>query len=191
MIRVPSNRTGGETISSVSLQHYFNSIGLGSRVIVQAPGPTSLERMAAALHCEPARITKMIPLLLDDGPILIVTSGDAGLNRAKFKDAFHQKLAAIPADELRELTGYAPGFLCPFDLKKDVRVYLDISIKRFGLVHVADNSFRASIQLAPLELIHYTKASGWIDVCRGWLANGNDIISPICQKDTAYKHAVI
>lgn len=139
----------------------------------------AIEPMAQALACEPARIAKTIPIRLCDGLSLVVTSGDTRINRTKFKDVFHQKLQMIPAEHLFALTGYTAADLFPFAAETDVRIYLDISIKRFGYVHVANSALSASVRLSTGELAQYTKAAGWVDICRGWLANGNCSMDPV------------
>lgn len=148
---------------------------------VQPERRTTIEYMAETLACEPARIAKMIPVLLCDGLGLIITSGDTRINRTKFKDVFHQKLTEISPDQLRELTGYTSVNLLPFATETDIQIYLDISIKRFGYVHVANSTFNASVQLSTGELVQYIKAIGWVDICRGWLANGNCCMAPAFQ----------
>lgn len=146
---------------------------------LQPERQATAEHMAQALACEPARIAKTIPILLCDGLGLVVTSGDTRINRTKFKDVFHQKLQLIPAEQLYGLAGYTSADLFPFAAETAVQIYLDISIKRFGYVHVANSAFSASVRLSTGELAQYTKAAGWVDICRGWLANGNCGMDPV------------
>lgn len=146
---------------------------------LQPERQAAAEHMAQTLACEPARIARTIPILLCNGPGLVVTSGDTRINRKKFKDVFHQKLQMIPPEQLFELTGCTSADLFPFAAETNVRIYLDISIKRFGYVHVANSAFSASVRLSTSELAQYTKAAGWVDICRGWLANGNCGMTPV------------
>jgi hypothetical protein len=43
----------------------------------------------------------------------------------------------IPFEQVEEVTGHAPGGVCPFGIKDGIEVYLDESLKRFETVYPA------------------------------------------------------
>ena len=49
-----------------------------------------------------------------------------------------------------------------------VSVYLDESMKRFETVFPAAGSSNSAIELTLEELMQYSHAKEWIDVCKGW-----------------------
>lgn len=108
---------------------------------------------------------------MEGSPILIVSAGDAKVNSSKFKAAFHQKAVMIPGNEVKHLIGYEPGAVCPFAVKNDVKVYLDISLKRFEDIHAAGGSLNSTIHLTLDELVTHSHMAGWVDICNGWLVN--------------------
>ena len=59
------------------------------------------------------------------------------VNSSKFKALFHTKPGMIPRDRVFEMTGFAPGGVCPFGVPADIPVWLDVSMKRFEYVHPA------------------------------------------------------
>lgn len=128
----------------------------------------TVELAAEALHCEPARIAKTLSFKYGDSGILIVAAGDARIDNPKFKGLFKMKAKMLTSDEVIELVGHAIGGVCPFALNGDVRVYLDISLKRFKTVFPACGSSNSAIELTPAELEKYSQSLGWIDVCKGW-----------------------
>ena len=103
-----------------------------------------------------------------DGPVLIITAGDAKIDNRKYKDFFHQKARMIPWEEVEEAVGHAPGGVCPFAVNDGVEVYLDASLRRFDTVYPAAGSSNSAIELTIPELERYAAPKGWVDVCKGW-----------------------
>ena len=150
------------------VKQYFDSKGLGERVIVRESIGDTVGNAAKAVGCEPAQIAKTMSFLQSDGPVLIVTAGDAKVNNTKYKAAFAQKAVMIPGERLEELVGHEPGAVCPYAVKDGVRVFLDESLKRFSIVHSSGGSLNSTVSLSPAELEIYASSQGWIDVCNGW-----------------------
>ena len=56
-----------------------------------------------------------------------------------------------------------------FALPEDVKVYLDVSLKRFETVFPAAGSDSSAIELTCEELERYSSNfQEWVDVCKGW-----------------------
>ena len=47
------------------------------------------------------------------------------------------KPSMIARDKVEEITGFAPGGVCPFNVPKDIPVWLDVSMKRFEYIYPA------------------------------------------------------
>jgi prolyl-tRNA editing enzyme YbaK/EbsC (Cys-tRNA(Pro) deacylase) len=131
----------------------------------------TVELAAQALHCEPERIAKTLSFKVDDNYILIVAAGDTKIDNAKFKGLFKTKAKMLAPDEVIEFVGHEIGGVCPFGVNDNVRVYLDISLRRFNTVFPACGSSNSAIELTPDELEKYSNSLGWIDVCKGWQEN--------------------
>ena len=58
----------------------------------------------------------------------------------------------IPRDRVEEVTGFAPGGVCPFGVPADIPIWLNISKKRFEYVHPAGGNEFTSVRLTPEEL---------------------------------------
>jgi prolyl-tRNA editing enzyme YbaK/EbsC (Cys-tRNA(Pro) deacylase) len=129
----------------------------------------TVELAAQALGTEPARIAKTISFKDGEGALLIVAAGDAKTDNIKFKGEFGFKAKMLTPDETLEYTGHAVGGVCPFGLKTDIPVYLDISLKRFQTVFPACGSGNSAIELTCGEMEEYSSNKKWVDVCKGWL----------------------
>ena len=129
------------------------------------------ELAAQAAGVIPARIAKSLSFKVDGKAILIITAGDAKVDNAKFKNAFHTKAKMLTPEEVVDLVGHAVGGVCPFAIKEDVAVYLDCSMKRFPSVFPAAGSANSAIELTCDQLEQYAQnVQGWGDFCKGWQA---------------------
>ena len=64
---------------------------------------------------------------------------------------------------------YDLGGVCPFALPEDVKVYLDVSMKRFETVFPAAGSSNSAVEMTCDELERYaSNFAAWVDVCKGW-----------------------
>lgn len=155
-------------MSFQAVKEYFQKAGLGQRVLWLEQSSVTVEQAAQALGCAPKQIAKTLSFLVEGQPILIVAAGDAKVDNRKYKEQFHQKAAMIPREAVEDLVGHPPGGVCPFCVLPGVKVYLDISLKRFEQVYPAAGSGNSAVLLSPPELEEYSGNAGWIDVCKGW-----------------------
>jgi len=153
-------------LSIDKVRAYLRSRGMDNRILEFEESSATVELAAHAVGCEPARIAKTLSFDLAGDPIVVVTAGDKRIAGGKFKAAFHGKPKMLAAEEVEERIGHAVGGVCPFALKDGVRVYLDVSMKRFETVYPACGSSNSAIELTPEELERLSGAAGWVDVCR-------------------------
>ena len=155
-------------MSFQAVKEFFTQAGLGERVLLLEQSSATVQQAAQALGCQPKQIAKTISFLVEGKPILIVAAGDAKIDNHKYKVQFHQKAAMIPRDQVEPLIGHPPGGVCPFCVQPGVKVYLDLSLKRFEQVYPAAGSANSAVLLSLPELEKYSGSEGWIDVCKGW-----------------------
>ncbi len=149
---------------------YFKGTEMEGKVHELGESSATVELAAQALGCEPARIAKTLSFFIEDRTLLIVAAGDAKVDNRKYKERFGGKARMIPGGEVEARVGHAPGGVCPFGVKEGVEVYLDESLKRFDLVYPAAGSNNSMVVMTLPELETWSKALGWVDVCKGWQA---------------------
>lgn len=155
-------------MSFENVKKYFKEIEMDSKIIELKDSSATVEQAANALGCKPEHIAKTMSFKTKEGPILIVCAGDAKIDNKKYKSVFGQKAKMIPANEVEELIGHLPGGVCPFAIKENVKVYLDVSLKRFEKVYPAAGNGHSAIELTIKELETISKADSWVDVCNNW-----------------------
>ena len=141
-----------------------------ARILEFPVSSATVELAAKAVGVEPRRIAKTLSLRLSgtagDGVILIVAAGDARIDNAKYKARFGCKARMLAPQEAAECVGHAVGGVCPFGVNEGVAVYLDGSLRRFNTVFPAAGSANSAIELDLEELERFSRAAGWVDVCR-------------------------
>jgi prolyl-tRNA editing enzyme YbaK/EbsC (Cys-tRNA(Pro) deacylase) len=155
-----------------AVKEYFRQYGRENDILEFNESSATVELAAHALDVIPARIAKTLSFRSETGCVLVVTAGDAKVDNHKFKEEFGIKAKMLSPDEVLALTGHAVGGVCPFGItNKDVRIYVDISIKRFETVFPACGSSNSAIELNCDELYQYAHGLKWVDVCKNWEDN--------------------
>ena len=134
--------------------------------VVEATTSTATVALAAAAHgVEPARIAKTLALRLGEETILLVTGGEARLDNRKYKARFGAKAKMLDADEVLVATSHPVGGVCPFGLPRPLRVFADVSLRRFDIVVPAAGDTHHALRIAPDRLAQLTGAE-WVDLAQ-------------------------
>ena len=155
-------------MSVAAVKSYLAEYGLADRIIEFDASSATVELAAEDLGCEPALIAKTMACEVDGHAVLVVCAGDAKLWSSAFKKQFGTKPRLVQKDMLDEVVGHPMGGVCPFAVKPDVEVYLDVSLKRFEHVYPAAGSANSAVKLTVPELEACSKSLGWVDVCKDW-----------------------
>lgn len=133
--------------------------------IIELEVSTATVALAAEAHgVEHGRIAKTLAFRLADGrAVLLVASGDARVNNAKFKAALG-KGKMLAAEDVVELTGHPVGGVCPFGLARPLPIYLDVSLRQYDEVLPAAGAVHSAVRLAPDRIAELTDGE-WVDVC--------------------------
>lgn len=154
------------------VREYFESFGAAARIREFDVSSATVELAAQALGCAPERIAKALSFLVDGGCALVVAAGDAKVDNPRFKAQFHTKAKMLTPGEVEAMVGHAVGGVCPFAVNPGVKIYLDASLRRFETVFPACGSSNSAIELTISELEQYSRFDAWVDVCKGWRAEG-------------------
>lgn len=156
-------------MSIAAVREYFRQYGLEERVQEFDVSSATVDLAAAALGCAPERIAKSLTFLVGDRCVMIVTAGDAKIDNSKYKNQFGTKAKMLSAEQVKEMVGHTVGGVCPFAIKKQVDVYLDVSMRRFPSVFPACGSNNSAIELSCEELTKLTQnLVSWVDLCKAW-----------------------
>lgn len=161
-------------MSITAVRAYLAPFSLAQAVLEFPVSSATVELAAQALGTAPARIAKSLSFLTKEGPVLLVTAGDAKVDNTKYKALFHEKARMVSFDEVEVVIGHAAGGVCPFAVRPEVRVYLDCALQRFDTVYPACGSANSAIAnsaiaLSPARLAEVSQNfQCWVDVCKAW-----------------------
>ena len=145
---------------------YLNQFGLVDRVMEFSVSSATVKDAAIAVGCSEDEIAKSLTFLIDGKAIMIIVSGNSKIDNSKYKAEFHAKATMIPFDDVEKLVGHAVGGVCPFGINDGVKVYLDVSLKKYSIVYPAAGSDKSAVKLSIEELERTSKYVRWIDVCK-------------------------
>lgn len=147
---------------------YFEQQGLRDRITEREEVSDTAEHSAVAIGCKIGQIAKTLSFLQNGKLVVILMSGEAKVDNRKYRACFGVKSTMVPFNKVEELTGYAPGAVSPYLLPEGTEVYLDESLKRYHIVYTAAGSLTSTIELTLEELMKYSGAKGFVDVCKNW-----------------------
>jgi len=125
-----------------------------------------VEMAAEALGCEARQIAKTLSFMVEKAPVLVVAAGNVKMDNKKFKGRFGTRPKMIPGELVEEMVGHDVGGVCPFVLKPEVQVYLDISLKQNEIIYPAAGSENSLIELSIEELEEHSAFQEWVDVSK-------------------------
>ncbi|QQE74396.1 YbaK/EbsC family protein [Brevibacillus composti] len=156
-------------MSIETVKAHFRQWNREHDVMEFATPSATVEQAAETIGVIPARIAKTLSFRGEgEKAMLIVAAGDAKVDNKKFRHTFGFKARMLTPDEVLEQTGHVIGGVCPFGLKTELDVFLDDSLKRFETVYPACGSVNSAIELTLDELVRFSSAKEWVDVCKGW-----------------------
>ena len=153
-------------MSLIKVKEYLKKYNYDDKIMEFDLSTATVEEASRELKCTSGEIAKSLSFIVNDDVIVIVVKGDNKIDNHKFKETFHVKAKMIDRDSVEELTGHIPGGVCPFGLNDNVKVYLDISLKKYEYVYPACGSANSAIKLSIPELEKLSNYVKWVDVTK-------------------------
>ncbi len=147
------------------VREHFQRFGLEDRIREFDVSSATVPLAAQAVGCVEERIAKTLCFKLGEDALVLVAAGDARVDNRKFKVQFGKKARMPSPEETETLTGYPAGGVCPFALREGVRVFLDLSLKRFDTVFPSCGSPNSAVEVSIEELESLSSFEEWVDVC--------------------------
>lgn len=115
---------------------------------------------ARAVGSDVSEIVKSLIVLCDDRPMLALVPGDRRGDMAKIASAAGATKARVAhAREVPDLTGFAPGAVAPFPLRRIERAFIERVLLAEDQLWVGAGSTRHMAVLPTRELVRLTRAS--------------------------------
>lgn len=153
-------------MSLKNVQNHLKKYNLDKNIIVLNESSATVSLAAHALKCREEEIAKTMSFIVNDNYIVIVIPGNRKIDNKKYKETFKTKAKMVPIEDLETNIGHIMGGVCPFGLKENVQVYLDVSLKNYHVVYPAAGEANTAVKLTLEELIESSEFKEWIDVCK-------------------------
>jgi prolyl-tRNA editing enzyme YbaK/EbsC (Cys-tRNA(Pro) deacylase) len=129
-------------------------------IIEEFPQGTPTARDAAqAVGCELGQIVKSLVFTCGASNVLVMVPGDRRADGTKIASAAGCEKARVAGGELVvEATGFEPGAVAPFPLRRIDRVFVDRSLLALDRVWIGAGSTRHMAALAPGDLVRLARA---------------------------------
>jgi Cys-tRNA(Pro) deacylase len=138
---------------------FLRESGVEARIEEFDAGTPTAEDAARAVGCTLGQIVKSLVFDCDGRPFVVLVPGDRRADARKVARAAGARRAKIAgADEVRTVTGFAPGAVAPFPLPKVDRILIDCQVLVHDRVWIGAGSPRHMATLAPADLVRLTKA---------------------------------
>jgi prolyl-tRNA editing enzyme YbaK/EbsC (Cys-tRNA(Pro) deacylase) len=69
------------------------------------------------------------------------------------------------AETVMQITGFAPGGVCPFALRQQVSVYLDNSLKEYDITFIAAGTPHSALPISA-EMLEKVTGGSWVDATK-------------------------
>jgi prolyl-tRNA editing enzyme YbaK/EbsC (Cys-tRNA(Pro) deacylase) len=133
----------------------------GTEVVIEefrAGTPTARDA-ARAVGCELRQIVKSLVFRCDDRVLLVMVPGDRRADADKIAAAGGCARARVADAELvLEATGFEPGAVAPFPLRRIDRVFADRNLLAVDRVWIGAGSTRHMAGIAPGDLLRLARA---------------------------------
>ena len=153
-------------MSYLKAKQHLEKYNLGDRIIEFSSSTATVALSAEQVGVSGGEIAKSMSFIVNDNPILVIVAGDKKIDNHKYKDEFKVKAKMISFDDVETLIGHKAGGVCPFGINDNVRVYLDLSLKKYEYVYPACGTSNTAVKLLINELEKVSKYIKWVDVCK-------------------------
>jgi Cys-tRNA(Pro) deacylase len=138
---------------------YLREAGVESRIEEFSEGTPTAEDAARAVGCALGQIVKSLVFDCDGRSIVVLVPGDRRADRRKIAEAAGCHAARIAGpDQVQDATGFAPGAVAPFPLRRVESVFIDRSLLKHRVVWIGAGSERHMAAVSPPDLVRLARA---------------------------------
>jgi prolyl-tRNA editing enzyme YbaK/EbsC (Cys-tRNA(Pro) deacylase) len=139
------------------VQAYLDQFNMNLKIIALDENTATAELAAAALGVQVGQIAKSLLFKVRDNYVLVIAAGDVRIKQGKLKAVAGGKAKLATPAEVKMVTGYPIGGVCPFALPNPVRILLDKSLGDYDVVYAAAGTAHSALPINIGQLQRITK----------------------------------
>lgn len=140
--------------TSVDLHNFLLSRDVPHEIsVIEVPAKT-VDMAAALLGLDESEIGKILVVVVDGEPVIVMVPGNRRLYMQKLKEvtgASRIKLAR--PDDVLKLTGYIRGSIPPLGHANEMPVYIDHRLLAVPTLHTSGGQTNSVLRIKPIDLI--------------------------------------
>jgi Cys-tRNA(Pro) deacylase len=156
-----------QALTPNDVQAALDKFNLGLKLTTYEANTATSELAAAAIGCTVAQIAKSICFIVNDAPILVVTSGVNTVDDKKIAallDVGRKKVKLAKPEDCIAIYGYAPGGVPPIGHRNEaIKTYLDKDLQQYDKIWAAGGTANVNFGLSPEQLEQITSGT-WSEV---------------------------
>jgi prolyl-tRNA editing enzyme YbaK/EbsC (Cys-tRNA(Pro) deacylase) len=138
---------------------FLRSSAAEARIEEFPEGTPTAEAAAKAVGCELAEIVKSLVFSVGGRFVLVLVPGDRRADARKVAEAAGAPKARVASpEEVEAATGFAPGAVAPFPLRRIDAVLIERTLLTHQRVWIGAGSERHMAGLAPADLVRLARA---------------------------------
>jgi prolyl-tRNA editing enzyme YbaK/EbsC (Cys-tRNA(Pro) deacylase) len=150
-----------EALTPAHVQTALDAWNLGIQIRFYDTTTATSQQAADNIGCELGQIVKSLAFIVDEQPIIVLTSGDQRVDDKKLAAMYNvgrKKVKAANAEQCVEIYGYPPGGVPPLALRAaGIPVYIDDSLRRYDQLYAAGGAHNA---IFPITLEQLQRVTG-------------------------------
>jgi len=150
---------------STPVTQALESLGVPHRLHVHATPVLSLEQAARERELTPGQIVRSLVFRLEDGGfILVLVAGPARVSWPRLRRLLGvSRITTATPKEVLDVTGYEPGAVSPYGLRREVRILADRSLLAHDMLSIGAGIRNAGVVLGREDL-ERSLTLEWVDV---------------------------
>lgn len=149
-----------ETLTPAHVQAALDGWNLGIQIRFYDTTTATSQQAADNIGCELGQIVKSLAFIVDEQPIIVLTSGDQRVDDKKLAAMYNigrKKVKAANAEQCVTIYGYPPGSVPPLAHRTSgLPVYIDDSLQRFDQLYAAGGAHNAIFPITLEQLQQIT-----------------------------------
>ncbi|MBI5666697.1 MAG: YbaK/EbsC family protein [Chloroflexi bacterium] len=149
-----------DSLTPAHVQAALDAWNLGIQIRFFDTTTATSQQAADNIGCALGQIVKSLAFLIDEQPIIVLTSGDQRVDDKKLAAMYNvgrKKVKAATAEQCVAIYGYPPGSVPPLAHRTSgLPVYIDSSLGRFDQLYAAGGAHNAIFPITFAQLQQIT-----------------------------------
>ena len=147
-------------LTPLDLEHFLRERELRAELLALSVKTPTVEAAAEAVGTSPQKIVKSLLFMVDDRPVLAITSGANRIDRrriAKYFDVGRKRVRLADENQVQAATGYTVGAVPPFGHPEPLLTLIDSGVLKHDVVFAGGGASDHLMRVETAEILRVTQ----------------------------------